>query len=392
MKLEPWEPDLGSLYIRYKDKTLDLQPAFQRGQVWPREKRARLVDTVLRGWRVPPVHLVLEEDEALSVLDGQQRLQALFDFLDDDFAVAAFAPFDEVVQRYEGRRFSQLPDVVRRRINSTRISAYRLYDYHPDEPYELFFRLNLPTGLTQAEKRNALAGETRRQIRDIVTQAVAYGWSKDLLGFSDGRLAYDDVIARACAYVQRGTINSPLGSREMESLYRDEDGLSARTLNVIERSVELFTSEVRNLQQSVRFNKATLLTWLLVAARAVIDQKSASIRLGEAIARLEGGRALVGRRELNEVLSRFDDPVRTAPLVSLYVDRSSLRVADVLSVQARDAVAWLALGDTNDVRSLPRKAIDLRNRVGSLAFNSPDAFEHGVLALVSDWAEWGRFE
>lgn len=390
MKLEPWEPDLSSLYLRYKQGTLDLQPAFQRGQVWPREKRARLVDTVLRGWRVPPVHLVLESDESLSVLDGQQRLQTLFDFLDDQFAVAPFAPVDSDVEALEGLKFSGLPEVIRRRINSTRISAYRLWDFHPDEPYELFFRLNLPTALTQAEKRNALAGKTRRQVRHIVDKAVQYGWNKDLLGFSDGRLAYDDVVARACAYVERGSINLPLGTKEMERLYRHEDGLDDRTVTIITRSIEFFTSETRAIDGSVRFNKATLLTWLLVAARAYLAGKSASLRLSETIQRLEGGRALVGRRELQSVVSKFEDPLRTGPLVSLYVDRSSLRVADVLSVQARDAVAWLALSDVNNPNAMPVIANELKMRVGHLPFQGPEAFESGVIDLISGWGEWGR--
>ncbi|UWD81960.1 DUF262 domain-containing protein [Curtobacterium flaccumfaciens] len=390
MKLEPWEPDLSSLYLRYKQGTLDLQPAFQRGQVWPGEKRARLVDTVLRGWRIPPVHLVLESDESLSVLDGQQRLQALFDFLGDKFAVAPFAPLDEGIEALSGLKFSGLPEVTRRRINSTRISAYRLYEFQPDEPYELFFRLNLPTALTQAEKRNALAGKTRRQVRQIVDKAVQYGWNKDLLGFSDGRLAYDDVVARACAYVERGAINLPLGTKEMEKLYRDKAGLDDRTVEVVTRSVEFFTSETRVIDGPLRFNKATLLTWLLVAARAYLDGKSASLRLSETIRRLEGGRALVGRRELESVISRFDDPLRTGPLVSLYVDRSSLRVADVLSVQARDAVAWLALSDVNNSNALPDIANELKVRVGRLPFKGAEAFENGVIDLISGWGEWGQ--
>ena len=389
MKLEPWEPDLGSLYSRYREGSLDLQPAFQRGLVWPREKKARLIDTVLRGWRVPPVHLVIEDDERLSVLDGQQRLQALFDFVDNEFAISEFPPGDDSITPLVGRHFRQLPEVFQRRIRSTRISAYRLYEYEPDEPYELFFRLNLPTGLTQAEKRNALAGETRRQIRDIVDRAEKFGWSKDLLGFSDGRLAYDDVIARTCAYVARQSIGAPLTSRDMEDLYRHPDGLQEYTATVVHRAVEYFTYEARQISGRTRFNKATLLTWLLVAARAIMSGHG-SIPLTAAIEMLEGGRVSVGRGGVYDSLASFSDPIRTSPLVALYVDRASLRVADVLSVQARDAVAWLAVSENNDASLLPPVVRELQSKVDRLRYLGTEAFESGVLGLVSAWPKWSE--
>lgn len=270
---------------------------------------------------------------------------------------------------------------------STRISAYRLYDFEPDEPYELFFRLNLPTGLTQAEKRNALAGETRRQIRDLVSLAESFGWGKDLLGFSDGRLAYDDVIARTCAYVRRGSIASSLTSRDMEELYRDPEGLSDSTLDVVRRSVEMFTYEARRVESRTRFNKATLLTWLLVAARANLTV-GPQLRLREAIDVLEGGRVQVGRGTVLDSLASFDDPIRTAPLLALYVDRASLRVADVLSVQARDAVAWLAVAQANDDAFLPPVVRELEHHVRQLQYRGNEAFESGVLELVSQWSRW----
>ena len=32
---------------------IDLQPEYQRGEVWNTERRQRLIDTILRGWYVP---------------------------------------------------------------------------------------------------------------------------------------------------------------------------------------------------------------------------------------------------------------------------------------------------------------------------------------------------
>ncbi|MBU0739792.1 MAG: DUF262 domain-containing protein [Alphaproteobacteria bacterium] len=87
MKLNPWEPDLRSLVDRVDRGDIDLQPDFQRQEVWPTAKKKRLIDTVLREWSIPPIHLVVVDDNKLEVLDGQQRLAAIRDFLHNRFSI-----------------------------------------------------------------------------------------------------------------------------------------------------------------------------------------------------------------------------------------------------------------------------------------------------------------
>ncbi len=58
MKLTPTEPDIKTIVDRIDQGDIDLQPDFQRQEVWSTSKKKRLIDTVLRGWSIPPVHLV----------------------------------------------------------------------------------------------------------------------------------------------------------------------------------------------------------------------------------------------------------------------------------------------------------------------------------------------
>ena len=79
MKMVGTDPDLGTIVSRISAGDLDLQPDFQRGEVWGDTKKRRLIDTILRGWHVPPVHVIELQDSAREVvLDGQQRLTTLF--------------------------------------------------------------------------------------------------------------------------------------------------------------------------------------------------------------------------------------------------------------------------------------------------------------------------
>src|SRR5688572_8990579 len=203
MKQNPSDPDIQTIYQRIKQADLDLQPDFQRGEVWTTAKKQRLIDSVLRDWHVPPIHVIEAADGRQEVLDGQQRLVAIRDFLENKFTVdGTIAPDDADVTKLSGMTFSQLPSAVKRRFNNYTLRVFRITEYTPGEPGELFFRLNQPTSLTAAETRNAFFGAPRDQVRALVGLAESAGINRDRITMSSARMAYDDVIARFCATLE----------------------------------------------------------------------------------------------------------------------------------------------------------------------------------------------
>ncbi len=147
------------------------------------KKQAKLIDTILRGWSVPPLHFLVYRDQTMAILDGQQRLTSIVRFHEGNIRVGRFSPVDPRMKDMEGLTFKDLDSETRRRVQNYTIRSYRLEDYSAEEPHELFFRLNQPTGLTQAEKRNALMGSSRSQVRELVNHAVSEGWNRQLIGF-----------------------------------------------------------------------------------------------------------------------------------------------------------------------------------------------------------------
>jgi hypothetical protein len=102
-------------------------------------KEKRLIDTILREWSIPPVHFVVTPDNRLEVLDGQQRLASIRDFLHDQFSIDAnISPFDETLQPLHGRFYSQLDQATRRKIDNYPLRGFRITEYQPEEPNELF--------------------------------------------------------------------------------------------------------------------------------------------------------------------------------------------------------------------------------------------------------------
>ena len=338
MKLEHWEPDIDAMLRRIAEGEVDLQPSFQRGLVWNRTKQQRLIDTVLRRWSIPPVHLVITDDERMLVLDGQQRLSAIRDFASNEFAIGNFLPKDEELSTYLGQYYAELPAEVQRRFRNYRISCYRLTDYHPDEPYELFFRLNMPTGLTQAEKRNSLIGKPRLQIRTLVERAE---WSSERVGFANARMSYDDIIARCCCYVEAESLRAPMNVNTLEARYRAEGGFSDDVLHTVRGAIDELGEAMDSSPHPIRFNKATLLSWVMVFARQQMDADFRRIAMSTWVPRIESARAQMRTsRDLDEDYE-FD---YISDLLEVYTDRASSRVGDVLSVVLRDLAIWGIVG------------------------------------------------
>src|SRR5450759_4067519 len=215
MELSRSELELESIVRRITTGELDLQPDFQRGEIWDLKRRQRLIDSLLREWYVPAIHIVRQRDGGPDiVLDGQQRLAAIRDYFSDKFAVdGKIEPASELIESLHGLKYSQLPQYARRILQRFALPCVTLREYEPQEPNELFFRLNQSYNLTPPEKRNALHGRARLQVKDIVIQFQETGLLDPvIIGFSNGRLAYDDIIARTCLAVERGDLKQHINS------------------------------------------------------------------------------------------------------------------------------------------------------------------------------------
>ena len=115
----------------------------------------------------------------------------------EQFPVASSVePFDDEIESIGGLLYGQLPDKWRRRFNQFTIRVFRIVDYQASEPAELFFRLNQPTSLTGAEQRNAFFGPVREQIKGLLEDFSRLGMERGVFGFSNSRMAYDDVLSR----------------------------------------------------------------------------------------------------------------------------------------------------------------------------------------------------
>src|SRR3989337_4248760 len=87
-KRSPTTKDVALLQQLFKNGQITLASEFQRNAVWPRPAKAYLIDTILND-RPIPLLFFQRGTSAQSglptymVIDGQQRLRAIFEFLED---------------------------------------------------------------------------------------------------------------------------------------------------------------------------------------------------------------------------------------------------------------------------------------------------------------------
>ncbi len=80
IKTDSYSMSLGELMNLYQSTELDLHPDFQRFLRWTNEQKTKLIESILLGIPVPPVFVSQRPDGVWDVIDGLQRLSALFQF------------------------------------------------------------------------------------------------------------------------------------------------------------------------------------------------------------------------------------------------------------------------------------------------------------------------
>lgn len=148
-----------------EDNKINLDHFLQResGQ-WSSRQQNRLIDTLLKGYPMPAIYAIKEEDDSdvLTVLDGKQRISTLKAFfIDEAFAYKCKESVILDGNSYEvnGLKFSQMPKPVQRKLTGANFSVVSFTGYTISDVLEVFERLNDGTPLTKAEKSKPLMGD-----------------------------------------------------------------------------------------------------------------------------------------------------------------------------------------------------------------------------------------
>ncbi|PBP51610.1 hypothetical protein CCL11_00250 [Pseudomonas syringae] len=391
MKIKATDPDLATIYSRIKDGSLDLQPDFQRAEVWKTPKKKLLIDTILRDWQVPPVHVILNEDTMVQeVLDGQQRLSAIRDFIDNKFRIDGhIEPLDDDLQELNGLNYSQLPSKVKNRLDRYAVRVFEILEYNQGEPGELFNRLNESLKLTSAEKRNAYVGKLRSQIKNLVEELEKHGLDRRFLGFSNQRMAYHDLFIKLCYTLECGSLIASYTEKQLNDRARDDKPFSANIISAINEAIKILGISKNDLDLSnvdIHVTKASINSWIYFIASQKMNAKFFSEReLSETFVKFETDRAYFRRFSKPPIRDlKLTDNI-LSELFSIFSMRSTSRVTTTSSLIIRDIIISLffCLYYPASIRKLePEKAKAVRKLITLLGDD-----EKSVAAVLEEFAD-----
>ncbi len=133
---------------------LNLAPDFQRGFVWTNKQKSELIESILMGIPLPLIYVKENEKGVYVIVDGKQRLNTLFGFINNEFALERLS----ILKDRNGLRFSELTPLEQNKIEDCSLTLHVIKAPTSDRvTFDLFDRVNRGgTRLNNQEMRNAL--------------------------------------------------------------------------------------------------------------------------------------------------------------------------------------------------------------------------------------------
>ena len=205
----------GVLHLAGQRQAIDLNPPYQRqGSLWTLVQKQLLMDSILNAFNMPKIYLhqfPTKQDKTgqrftAAVIDGKQRLEAIWGFMDGDFALADdFVFFDDPELDAGGATYHDLATdyaILRSRFDGTELSVVAVHTDDTDLLEDLFTRLNTQTNLTPGERRNALGGA----IPPVLRRLAQHPFFTESIPFDTSRYRDRDLAAKFLYITSQGDI------------------------------------------------------------------------------------------------------------------------------------------------------------------------------------------
>jgi hypothetical protein len=197
------DPEIDSLYKKWKKGKLIIQPDFQRQFVWDQKKSSRLIESALLNIPLPVIYISQEKDGKEHVIDGQQRLTSFFSYIDgnfpgeSDFKLTGLKVFKDLNRK----KFTELEEDYQDIIRDCKIRAITFRkESDPNLKFEIFERLNTGSvSLNDQELRNCIYRGLYNKFLKELSEEKDY---MELMGITkpDKRMKDIELVLRFAAF------------------------------------------------------------------------------------------------------------------------------------------------------------------------------------------------
>lgn len=144
---------LSTLKEMLDDGDIVPNPDYQRDYVYDSNRASKLIESLLMNIPIPTIYFCQENDETYSVIDGQQRITSLVNYLKNQFPLIGLQELPSI----NGKYYRDLEKAVQKRLKSSSLRAIVILKESQEIKYEIFARLNQGSvSLKPQELRNCL--------------------------------------------------------------------------------------------------------------------------------------------------------------------------------------------------------------------------------------------
>lgn len=164
----------------HESNSLELSPKFQRRPVWKAVSKSYFIDSLLRGFPVPPIHVRLgmrNRSAHREIIDGQQRLLAVFDFVRGKYRLSR-----TLEAPWAGMAFKDLEPADADRLMMYKFHAFQYDNIDDATVLEIFARINTySVALSKQELRNGkYFGQFKTAMYDTARDHLEFWRSSNL--------------------------------------------------------------------------------------------------------------------------------------------------------------------------------------------------------------------
>lgn len=223
----------------------EVDRTYQREEVWSKDMAQYLIDTILRKYDIGKIYVQVREGKYF-IIDGQQRLRAIWDFANNEFPLS---DKEYSLPELRGKYYKDLPERVREEFRTYNIDLVIVRGFSDEEIRDLFRRINSGIPLNTAEKLNAYPGSIVITVRKL----SEHPFFEKITYLKPTRYRYLHVSAQLLMLEKNGITDiSPKALftffEQNEKLDTDSQAYKSvvKTLNYLERA---FNEKMRELRK-----------------------------------------------------------------------------------------------------------------------------------------------
>ena len=363
-------------------------PAVQRELVWTKSQNQLLIDSLFKDFDLPKVYFRdVEKDnhKVYEVIDGQQRLNAIFSFIKDSYELPMDAD-DVDGEKVAGKKWSELNSMLQILFFNRSIDVVHLVGYTDEEIDETFLRLQNGTPLKAAEKRRAIAGN----MRNVISELAKHDIFTKYCAFANQHFSFEDVTAKVFKQIIDGKASN-ISAQALKRMYEQyphitiDDKFAKETKRAFDFIAKAFkNTDHPHLKRYAVLDLAIIVTSLL----KVYDLNNYAEKFGEAFLKFSNERILNAEKpedEQDQRLIRYSNATRGDSLEYLEYRQK------VLKEYILEEMSYLELKDQNRIFTPDQRAVIYRIGKGKCAICGIDVSEESFEAdHIKPWSKGGR--